>query len=158
MSPSHVCKAFWSQSMTPQTTIDNNGSLRGCCRSVHASMGCDQEGYTLVWGWHQLPSGSLPNGRLSKFQVICRLGRELFTLPVCCRRCPWSHGLWPKKLILIVWWWHQLLSDFLPNGRLSLVSHRLVRELFTLPLQRPVKVHFKLIYIWLVYFTHNWIF
>jgi hypothetical protein len=27
-----------------------------------------------------------------------RLSRELFTLLVCCRRCPWSHGLQPKQL------------------------------------------------------------
>ena len=54
--------------------------------SVHGSMGCHQESFTGVWRLHQLLSGSLPNGR------------ELFTLSVCCPRCPWSHGLRPKKL------------------------------------------------------------
>ena len=32
------------------------------------------------------------------FDVGCMLGQELFTLPVCCRRCPWSHGLRTKEL------------------------------------------------------------
>ena len=35
----------------------------------------------IVWRWYHLLSGSLPNGCLSR--VGCRLGRELFTLPVC---------------------------------------------------------------------------
>ena len=33
-----------------------------------------------------------------KFHISCRLGREVFILPVCCLRCPWRHGLGPKKL------------------------------------------------------------
>ena len=34
---------------------------------------------------------------LPEFHVGCRLGRELFTLPVCYCLCLWSHGLQPKK-------------------------------------------------------------
>ena len=45
---------------------------------VVRSTGRDQESFTLVWWWHQLLSGSLANGRLSR--VSLRLGRELFTL------------------------------------------------------------------------------
>ena len=41
-----------------------------------------------------------PTAACPKFHIGCRLGRELFTLPVCCCRCPWSHGLRPKKLNL----------------------------------------------------------
>ena len=40
-------------------------------RSVHGSMGCDQESFSLVWLWHQPLFGSLPNGHLS--QVSCQL-------------------------------------------------------------------------------------
>ena len=36
-------------------------------------------------------------------------------------------------IILVVWRWHQLLSDSLPNGRLSCVSGRLGRKLFRPP-------------------------
>ena len=46
------------------------------------AMGCDQNSFIIliVWQWHQLLSRSLPNGHLS--QISCRLGWELFTLPL----------------------------------------------------------------------------
>ena len=44
-------KLFWSQPMAP--------------RSSGVAYECDQESFTLVWWWHQLLSGSLPNGHLS---------------------------------------------------------------------------------------------
>ena len=90
-----------------------------------------------------------------RIRAHCRLDQELFTLPVCYRRCPWSHGLWTKKIYhKIVWRWHQLLSRSLPNGHLFRVSCGLGRELFTLPLMywvtykkkhewRIVTFHFK---------------
>ena len=69
-----------------------------------------------------------------EFHVACRLGRELFTLPIYCRRCPWSHGRRPKNfIILVVWWWHQLLSWSLPNGYLFWVSCSWGRKLFKPP-------------------------
>ena len=34
---------------------------------VHGAMGCDQKSFTVVRRRHQLLSGSLPNGRLSRF-------------------------------------------------------------------------------------------
>ena len=45
-------------------------------------MGCDQESFIILilWGWHQLLSGSLPNGCMS--WVSHRLGQEFFTLPL----------------------------------------------------------------------------
>ena len=53
---------------------------------------------------------------------------------VCCRRCPWSHGLQPISfIILVVWHWHQPLSDSLPNSHLSRISRRLGRELLRPP-------------------------
>ena len=42
--------------------------------------------------------GPYPTAPCSEFHIGCRLGRELFTLPVCCLQCPRSHGLRPKKL------------------------------------------------------------
>ena len=83
MSPPHYeyDKAFL---VAANGSLNISGSLRVCCirvccRSVHGPMCCE----------------SVP---CPEFHVGCRLGRELFTLPVCCRRCPWSHGLRPKKL------------------------------------------------------------
>ena len=59
-------KLFWSQLMAARTP----GAAYECAATnVHAavhSMGCDQESFTLVWRWHQLLSGSLPNGRVSR--------------------------------------------------------------------------------------------
>ena len=43
------------------------------------------------WAVTKSLSRFLPNGHLSR--VSCRLGQELFTLPICCRQCPGSHGL-----------------------------------------------------------------
>ena len=42
--------------------------------------------------------GPYPTATCPEFHIGCRLGWELFTLPVCCLRCPWSHGQQPKKL------------------------------------------------------------
>ena len=36
---------------------------------VHGAMGCDQGSFTLVWQRHQLLSGSLPNGRMSRVSL-----------------------------------------------------------------------------------------
>ena len=44
----------------------------------------------------QLLSESLPSGCFSR--VSRRLGRELFTLPICYHRCQSSHELQPRKL------------------------------------------------------------
>jgi len=41
---------------------------------------------------------SYPTAACSEFPISCRIGRDLFTLPVCCRRCPWNRGLRPEKL------------------------------------------------------------
>ena len=38
---------------------------RKCCRRCPWSHGLRQKSLTLVWRWHQLLSGSLPNGRLT---------------------------------------------------------------------------------------------
>ena len=50
--------------------------------NVYGAMGCDQKNFIIlvVWRWHQLLSKSLPNCCLS--WVSCRLGQELFTLPL----------------------------------------------------------------------------
>ena len=73
-----------------------------------------------------------------EFYFGCWLGRKLFTLPICCRRCPWSCG--QKRLIILVMWWrHHLLSGSLPNATFSEfhVGFRLGRKLFTLPICCP---------------------
>ena len=57
-------KLFWSQPMAPWTSA-------AAYANIHGVMGCDQKSFTLVWLWHQLLSGSLPNGNLS--WVSCRL-------------------------------------------------------------------------------------
>ena len=43
-------------------------------------MGWDQIRFSLVWRWHQLLSGSLPNGRISRVSQWLRLGWELFII------------------------------------------------------------------------------
>ena len=45
----------------------------------------------------------------------------------------WAAMIGFVHIILLVWWWHQLLSGSLPNGRLSRVSRRLGRKILTLP-------------------------
>ena len=49
---------------------------------AHGSMGCDKKNFIIliVWRWHQLLSGSLPNGRLSR--VSRTLGQKLFRPPL----------------------------------------------------------------------------
>ena len=42
--------------------------------------------------------GPNPMAACPEFYIGCRIGRELFPLPVCCPLCPWSHGLRTKKL------------------------------------------------------------
>ena len=54
-------KLSWSQPMASWI----GGCIRVCCRPVQGSIGCDQESFTIVWRWHQLLFGPLPNGRLS---------------------------------------------------------------------------------------------
>ena len=62
---------------------------------VHGAMGCEQTNFTLVWRWHQLPSGFLPSGRL--FRVSRRLDLELFNFPsykparICARTHTYTH-------------------------------------------------------------------
>ena len=34
--------------------------------------------------------GPYPTAACPEFHIGCRLGRELFTLPICCPRCPWA--------------------------------------------------------------------
>ena len=59
-------------------------------------------------------------GTCSKFHIGFRLDREL--LPCPCM-LPVVHGAmgYDEESFIIVWWWHQLLSRSLPNGRLSRV-------------------------------------
>ena len=84
------------------------------------------------WRWHHLLSQSLPNGSLSR--VSRRLGRERFILPYAATDAHGAMNCEQKSfVVLVVWRWHQLLSWFPPNVRLSRVSRRLDRELFTLP-------------------------
>ena len=118
------------KSSRPSLTTD----VKLCCRSLHESMGCDKESFTLVWRDTSSCPGPYPTAACPKFHVGCRPGRELFTLPICCHQCPWSHGLQPKKF------YHTLSVTVtpapvgsLPNGRLFRVSRRLGRELFTFP-------------------------
>ena len=60
---------------------------------------------------------------------------EIF--PMFFKSCPNVHGAMgcdqKSCIILLVWRWHQLLSEFQHNGRFSRVSRRLGREIFTLP-------------------------
>ena len=42
--------------------------------------------------------GPYPIAACPEFHISCRLGRELFTMLICCWWCPWSHGLWSKRL------------------------------------------------------------
>ena len=65
---------------------------------------------------------------LVQFLVNCRLGQELFTLPLYAACCPWSHGLRPKKVyhtrsVVVT----PTPVGSLPNSCLSHVSHRLGR-------------------------------
>ena len=59
----HWYKSFF---VAAHDSMDIGGSIWVCCRSVHWSIGCDQESFTLVWRWHKLLSRSLPNSRLSR--------------------------------------------------------------------------------------------
>ena len=58
------CKAFF---VPAHSSMDIGGSLQVCCRSVHGSMGCNQESFTLVWWWHHFRSGFLSNGHVPTF-------------------------------------------------------------------------------------------
>jgi len=82
--------------------------------------------------------GPYPTAACPEFNIGCRLGRELSTLPVC---CPHVHGVigcdQKSFIILIVWRWHQLLSDSLTKGRLPQVLRRLGRKLFKPPSYYP---------------------
>ena len=42
--------------------------------------------------------GFYPTAACPEFHIGCRLGREIFALPVCCPRCPLKSWLRPKKL------------------------------------------------------------
>ena len=127
-----VIKLFWSQPKAPWTSavayecaaaqfMDSWGASKKdlyCC-------GNDTSSYP----------GPYPMAVCPELHVGCKLGRELLTLPYATADAHGVMGCYKKKaLSFIVWRWHQLLSDFLSKGRLSRVSHRLGRELFTLPL------------------------
>ena len=125
-------KLFWSQPMAPWTSA--------------AAYQCAAPQFMEPWAatkkdLHQCGGdtssclGPYPMAACPEFYIGCRLGREIFTLPLCCHRCPRRiMGCDYKSfVILVVWRWHQLLSGTLPNGRLSRVSRRIGRELFTLP-------------------------
>ena len=78
--------------------------------------------------------GPYPTVAGPDFHVGCRLGKELFALYFATADAHTVMGCHQKSfIILVVWRWHQLLSRSLPNSRLSQVSRRLGRELFTLP-------------------------
>ena len=90
---------------------------------VHGAMGCNQKRFTLVYCPDPYPTAACP-----KFHVGCRLSRELLTLPVCCRQCPWSQT---KKALSYSQCGGNTSSPL--NSSLSRVSHWLGRELFDLP-------------------------
>ena len=69
-----MIKLFWSQPMVPWAAIKK------------ASQKCGGDTSSCPGPY---PTAACPG---------CRLGRELFTLPVYYLRCPWSHGLRAKKL------------------------------------------------------------
>ena len=48
--------------VTAHGSMNIGGSIWMCCCSVHGSMCCNQESFTLVLQWHQLLSRFLPNG------------------------------------------------------------------------------------------------
>ena len=65
-------KLFWSQAMAPWTSA-------AAYEYVHGAMGCQKKNlYSSV----AVPSAHVPLGRLSKFHISCRLGHEIFTLPM----------------------------------------------------------------------------
>ena len=43
--------------------------------------------------------GPYPTAVCLEFNVDWGLGQELFSLPICYLRCPWSHRLQPKKAV-----------------------------------------------------------
>ena len=112
-------------------SMDIGCSIRVCCHSVlgsrvaikEASQECDDDTSSCP--------GPYPMATCPEFHIGWRLNRELFTLPVC---CPYAHGAMgcdqKSFIILVVWRWHQLLSDSLTKGCLSRVSRRLGRKLF----------------------------
>ena len=142
-------KLFWSQPIAPWKTAACHEFLVSCrlgwelstclyaSTDAHGVMGCDEESFIIliVWQWHQLLSGSLPNGRLS--QVSCWLLVRPRTFHLAHILPPMPMESWATTIksfiILVVWQWHQLLSGSLTNGHLSRVSHRLGQEFFTLP-------------------------
>ena len=72
--------------------------------------------------------GPYPMAACPEFHIGCRLGPYA---------APYAHGAMgcdqKSFIILVMWRWHQLLSDSLTKGRLSQVSHTLGRKLFRLP-------------------------
>ena len=87
-------------------------------------------------------SSPCPAAACPEFYIGCRLGKELFTLPVCYPDAHEAMGCDQKCLIiLVVWrWHHQLLFDSLSKGRLSRVSRRLVRKFSGHPRMHKHKV------------------
>ena len=78
-------------------------SEAGCNPRIHGARSCDQKSFIVlvVWQWHQLLFGSLPNGRLSR--VSYKLGQELFTLPsYICRYMLEEADIWVFYIIIIM--------------------------------------------------------
>jgi hypothetical protein len=88
-------KLFWSLPMAPWTSVASyecaaTQSMDAWAVIKKASQECGGDTSSCL--------GPYPTAACPEFHIGCRLDWELFTLPKCCPWCPWSHGLWPKKL------------------------------------------------------------
>ena len=91
-------KLFWSQPMAPWTSA---AAYECAAAQSMDSWAVIKKALQECGGDTRSCPGPYP---LPEFHIGCRLGRELFSLPVCCPRCPWSHGLRPTSFIILLVW------------------------------------------------------
>ena len=117
-------KLFWSRPMSPWTSA---AAYECAAAQSMDPWGYDQESFTGVWRWHQLLSGSLPNGRLSR--VSHRLQARQRTFHLARMLPPDVHGargcdqkkLYLTRSVAVT----PAPVGSIPKGRLSRISHRL---------------------------------
>ena len=87
-------KLFWSQPMAPWASVAAYDCAAAQSMDPWAAI---KKASQECGGDTSSCPGPYPTTACPEFTIGCRLGRELFTLPLYCPRCPWSHGLRPKK-------------------------------------------------------------
>jgi len=88
-------KCFWSQSVPPWTST---AAYECAAAQSMDPWGATQKALQERSGDTSSCPAPYPTVACLEFHFGCRLGRELFTVPVFCPLCSWSHGLRPKKL------------------------------------------------------------